>query len=152
MSSSRLPILASVAVVVVACSSLTGNQDPRACAQTSEFGNYGCVEVFGTVVDADERGLYGIIVGPVYLPGKEGFNTNYGGTDVDGRFRFRVSRFTAPVTTPDTVSFYVRAADPRTAGVGIPATLRDSVLVTATVTPVGRIPVPTTVTISLVAK
>jgi hypothetical protein len=52
-------------------------------------------------------------------------------------------------TGPDTISVYVIATDPLSAGVGIPATIRDSVLTTATVAPVGEIPEPAAVRITL---
>ena len=152
MSSNR-SFLAAVVTSLVACSSPTDNQDPRACAQVGgEFGNYGCVEVSGSVVGADQSPLRQIMVNAVFLPGRGVFNTSFDETDLDGRFTVRVYRFLRPETTPDTISFYVRAVNPPWASMGAPGALRDSVLVTATVTPVGRIPVPTMVTISLVAK
>jgi hypothetical protein len=148
----RFSAVSCVILCLAACSSAVeqeGAVDPRACAQSYEFGNTGCIEVTGTVLGLRQQGLPGIIVGPVYLPTGEAFNTVYGQTDVSGRFIFRIQRFTPARGLPDTVSFYVRAADPSSAGVGIPARVRDSLLITATVTPVGRVPVPTTVALVL---
>jgi hypothetical protein len=147
--SRQLTTLAAVASLAACSSSLGPDEDRSACLQTGEFANYGCVEVVGTVVGTQQQGLPDISVGPVYLAGHGAFNTSYGITDSRGRFRFRVYRFTMPQTLPDTVSMYVRAADPQSAGLGVPALLRDSVLVTVTVTPVGRVPTPTTVALSL---
>lgn len=137
-------------VAFAACSSpVAQNDETGACAQTGEFANNGCAEIIGIVRGTQQQPLAGIVVGPVYLPGRGVFNTSYDETDSDGRFEFRVYRFSPPQTSLDTVSMYVRAADPQSAGVGVPARLRDSVLVTVAVTPVGRVPDPTTVAISL---
>ena len=56
-----------------------------------------------------------------------------------------------PAGGPDTLSLWVLGADPGTAGVDIPARVQDSVLVQAMVGPVGTIPVPTIVRLTLPA-
>ena len=117
------------------------------CFQTGEHGNYGCIEVTGTVVSAGQSPLRQMMVSAVPLPGRDVFSTTYDETDIDGRFTIRAIRLTRPETTPDTISFYVRAVNTPWTSMGPAGTVRDSVLVTGTVTPVGRIPVPTTVTI-----
>jgi hypothetical protein len=137
---------------LAACSSSLSDVEPTvagACVQSYEFGNYGCAEIVGTVVNEQQQPLPGISVGPVHLPDRGAFNTVYSDSDGNGRFKFRIMRFTAPETSPDTVSLYVRAADPRSAGVNIPARVRDSVLVNVTLAPVGRVPTPAVVVITL---
>jgi hypothetical protein len=125
--------------------------DSRACRQTYEFGNSGCFEVEGQVVNVAGQGLAGIYVGPRYLSMRDYFNTSYATTDTGGRFRLRLMRFGARPTglQSDTLSVYITAFDARTAGVGVPATSRDSVLAVVTVAPVGTAPVPTMVRITL---
>jgi hypothetical protein len=72
-------------------------------------------------------------------------------TDTTGPFRLRAFRLIGrpPAAGSDTASAYVIAADPRTAGLNIPATVRDSILVLMTLTPVGSIPAPARVRITL---
>jgi hypothetical protein len=127
--------------------------DPRACRQTYEFGNTGCADVAGEVVGLRGQPLATISVGPGNSERSDGLNTTYADTDVEGLFALRLTRFGPKppwaAIGPDTVSLYVRAADPRTAGVGIPARVRDSVLVRLTVAPVGAVPEPSTVRIVL---
>ncbi len=135
------------------CDSSTGViDDNNACRQTYEFGNLGCADIEGRVVDAADRGVSGIIVGPRYEPGNGGFDTSYSTTDADGNFRFRVTRYLPrrpSESGPDTLSLWVSAADPRSAGVGVPATRRDSVRVSIAVVPIGQTPEPVRVTIRL---
>jgi hypothetical protein len=47
------------------------------------------------------------------------------------------------------MTLFIHGADPRTAGVGIPATVRDSVLGRVTISPIGQEPVPLVVTLTL---
>lgn len=123
-----------------------------ACPQTYEFGNTGCFEVRGTVVGTAGQALAGIFVGPRPITTRAGFNSYFATTDAAGRFNVRLARmFGRPPLdgTPDTLSVYVVAVDPRTAGVGIPATVRDSALVVVTVAPVGAVPTPNEVRLTL---
>jgi len=150
----RAAALCAVSAAAVACGTPTGREedgDTRACYQTYEFGNYGCVDIVGQVVGTAGQPLAGISVGPGAMSPSTGLNTVYDDTDADGRFGFRLVRYAGapPSTGPDTVSVYVRAADPRSAGVNVPATVRDSVLVLLTVTPIGKVPAPVSVTIRL---
>jgi hypothetical protein len=130
--------------------------DPNtgACRQTGEFGNTGCIEIRGIVIDQNGAPQTGISVGPRFLPGRDVFNTVYVTTGLDGHFKFRVSRHSGgpPMSGPDTTSLFVHAADPQSAGVGMPATVRDSVLGQATIAPVGRVPEPLEVTIQLMRE
>jgi hypothetical protein len=134
-----------------------GARPSRACPQTYEFGNSGCVEITGQVVGLRGQPLAGISVGPRYVRAGEEqgqlFSTTYASTDADGAFRFRVSRMVGRPTVvgPDTVSLWVAGADPATAGVDVPARVRDSVLVLATVSPVGAVPEPAVVRLTLPA-
>lgn len=137
-------------LAITACGSSLVDPDSGPCSRTYEFGNTGCAEIEGTVLGSSDQVLPGIIVGPG-PPASGGFNTTYVTTDSDGRFRFRITRFAGgpPADGPDTTSLFVHAADPRSAGVNIPATVRDSVLAHVTIAPVGTAPEPTTVTIRL---
>ena len=152
MNLARVAIAAGL-LTIAACNSLPidpiGRLDAGSCEQTYEFGNTGCAEIEGTVRDRQDRALPGMIVGPRYLA--SGFNTPYATTDSDGRFRLRITRFAAnpPAVGPDTATVYVLAYDPRSSGINIPATVRDSVLALVTVAPVGQVPAPTVVTIRL---
>jgi hypothetical protein len=146
-----LALLAS-AGIAAACREPAAAGDPRACQQTAEFGNTGCFEVAGQVVGTAGLALAGVVVGPRYLPGRDGFNTAYVTTDTAGHFRLRLIRVGGrPVglAGPDTLSVFVEAADPRSADVGIPARVRDSILAVVTVAPVGAVPVPAVVRITL---
>lgn len=154
MSLARLAIAAGLLSSVACNSSLidtNGRLNARACEQTYEFGNSGCAEIAGTVLDRQDRALPGMIVGPRYVFPGAPFNTPYATTDSAGRFRLRITRFgaDAPAVGPDTTSLFVLAYDPRSSGVNVPATVRDSVLVRVTVVPVGRVPEPALVTIRL---
>lgn len=130
--------------LLAGCHNPTENGDPRACEQTYEFGNTGCFEVSGQVVGLRGQALGGILVGPRPLAGPSAsFNSAYRTTDSTGRFRVRLSRMvgTPPANAaPDTLSVYVVGLDPRSAGLGVPPTARDSVLTVVTVAPVGAVP------------
>jgi hypothetical protein len=129
-----------------------GRGDSAACEQTYEFGNSGCFEIKGDVKGLHGQSLAGIVVGPRYPVPRAAFNTVYATSDSAGRFGFRISRFAGASPTvagPDTISIYVVAADPRSAGVNVPATVQDSVLTVVTIAPVGAIPTPTTVHVTL---
>jgi hypothetical protein len=135
-----------------ACRPPTRVDDHGVCRQTYEFSNTGCFEVEGAVVGTAGQPLTGIAVGPRYLHDDALFNTQYVTTDDAGQFRFRASRMLGSPPSeprPDTVSVYVIAADPRSAGLNVTATVRDSVLVVVTVAPVGTVPTPAVVRITL---
>jgi hypothetical protein len=154
MNLARVAIAAGL-LTIAACNSLpidpNGRLDARACEQTYEFGNSGCAEIEGAVLDRQDRALPGMIVGPRYVFPGAAFNTPYATTDSAGRFRLRITRFgaDAPAVGPDTVSLFVLAYDPRSSGLNVPATVRDSVMARVTVAPLGRVPVPASVTIRL---
>ena len=125
--------------------------DPRLCDQTYEFGNFGCTDIAGQVLGSAGQPLPGISVGPRYLPDRHDFNSPFVDTDAEGRFHLRLHRFGAPPPAgqPDTVSLYIRALDFRSAGVNIPARVRDSVLIQVTVAPVGAVAPVTEVVLRL---
>ena len=153
--SALVPACLAVACLVVACREPTdAARADGACRQTYEFNNSGCFEVRGQVVGAGGQGIAGIYVGPRPVSTRGGFNTAYTTTDAAGQFRIRLSRMfgSAPAAgQPDTLSVHVVAFDPRSAGVGIPARVRDSVLTIVTVAPVGATPTPVDVRIVLTA-
>ena len=136
----------------VACHDPTDARLDGACRQTYEFGNSGCFEVRGEVVGTSGQPLRDILVGPRPASSRAEFNADYAATDAMGRYRVRLSRMAgSPPASglPDTLSVYIVAADPRSAGVGIPARVRDSVLAVVTVAPVGAVPTPSEVRITL---
>jgi hypothetical protein len=121
-------------VLLAACSDSTGEDGSR-CEQTHGFGNSGCADLTGTVVDpagAPVRGARVVAHAPetrlVALAG------GIAQTDAEGRFRLRVLRMAGTPTTPDTVTAWVRAARPFTGGEPSP---RDSVAVVLDISPVG---------------
>ncbi len=146
-------LCAAVALAALpGCNSAASVQlDSRVCEQSYEFGNTGCAAIEGRVVDADDRGLAGISVVTRQLPGQAIFATSVATTDTNGRFSLRITRMVgrSPATGPDTVSLWVRAADPRSAGVGVVATRRDSALVQVEMALIGQIPEPARVTIRI---
>ncbi len=96
--------------------------------------------------------MAGISVGPRPVPGPSLFNSAYQMTGSAGSFRLRLSRMIGQPpagAVPDTLSVHVIASDPRSAGIGSPATVRDSVLTIVTVAPVGTIPQAAQVRITL---
>ena len=138
----RAGVLAIVSLIA-GCNRPANTGDPRACQQTYEFGNTGCFEVAGQVVGARGQSLGGVYVIPRPLREANYFNGALQMTDSAGRFRIRVMRMlgNAPVDgSLDTLSVYVVAVDPRSAGVGMPARVLDSVLTIAAVAPIGVIP------------
>ncbi len=121
--------------------------------QSYEFGNSGCLDITGQVVGLDGQPLAGISIHPGYLPGPQIFTHTLAKTDAAGDFTFRVwSICCRPQTVgPDTLSLRVRGVDTRTLEVGVPASVHDSVLVHATISPIGTIPTPSTVRLTLSA-
>ena len=133
--------LLALIILMAGCRNPAENGDPRACQQTYEFGNTGCFEVAGQVVGARGQALSGISVvahpnvGPSVL-----YTSPYQTTDTTGQFRLCPSRWIGrpPLdASPDTLSVFVCAADPRS----VPVRVVDSVRTLVTVAPVGVIPV-----------
>lgn len=145
--------LLALIILMAGCQNAAENGDPRACQQTYEFGNTGCFEIVGQVVGARGQALSGISVGARSEVGPSTlFTSNYQMTDAMGQFRIRLSRMLGhpPLDArPDTLSVFVVAADPRSASVGVPASVVDSVLTLVTVAPVGAIPVTAEIRIIL---
>lgn len=139
----RLGAVVAGLAMLSACASspARSEEDPDRCAQTYEFGNYGCTDIAGQVLGSAGQPLGGIYVGARYLPDRDGFNSPYVRTDVDGLFRLRLTRFSGPPPAgePDTVSLYIQASDPTSSGINRPATIQDSVLVHVTIAPVGAV-------------
>lgn len=145
--------MALVAFSALSCRNFFQSDD-EACAQTSEFGNAGCFEVSGTVVDQHGKPLVGMVVGPRYLPpgAMEGSLLSWRKdvTDLRGNFRVRVTRPTPAeamqvgAAAPDTMSVYVTAADPRSAtDIDGAPTVRETIRTVVVVSPIGVDPVPT---------
>ena len=143
------PLISRAALTVLlgvldGCHNAADDGDPLACRQTYEFGNTGCFEIAGHVVGARGQGLEAILVSTRPPSGPDAaFNSGYPTTDSTGRFRIRAARMLGQPPAngaPDTLSVYVFAVDIRGLGVGVPATIRDSVLTVVTVAPVGTAP------------
>lgn len=144
--------LALLIGLIVGCRNPTDLADSLACQQTYEFGNTGCFEIVGHVIGSRGQALAGISVGPRSALGQNVFGSAYQMTDSAGSFRLRSFRMVGQPpagAVPETHSVYVIATDPRTAGLGSPATVRDSVLTIVTVAPVGTIPQAAQVRITL---
>ena len=146
----------SSALLLAVLAGCQGSTDPvrddGACRQSYEFGNTGCLEVRGQVVSTAGQPLAGIVVAARSPSTQMGFGAGFVATDASGGYRVRLSRMLGgPPRSggPDTVSVYVIATDPRSAGVGVPARIRDSVLVPVTIAPVGRVPSPAEVHFTL---
>lgn len=143
---------AALVSLAAGCYSPVESDDPRACQQTSEFGNTGCFEVEGQVVGLRGQSLGGILISSRAVVVHEQFSSGSQSTDAKGRFTIRLMRmFGKPPanSAPDTLSVYVHAVDPRSAGAGVPATVRDSVLTFVTMAPIGALPQTATVQIVL---
>ena len=150
----RVAPLALAAVLAAGCRSPVGERDdPRACTQTYEFGNTGCADLRGTAVGLRGQPLAGIVVGLRPSPRGAGLAAGVATTDTAGAFQLRAVRYGGrpPAAGPDTASVWVGGVDPRTAGLGVPARVRDSVLVPVTISPVGTLPEPTAVRLTLPA-
>ena len=159
---SRTISLATAAVLMlpVACGSPTDvRSEPRHCSRTSEFGNTGCADIEGVVLDASSHGVAGISVGARFLASPVVIDRAVPGmlgdaaatTDRDGRFRLRITRYSGgpPSAGPDTLSVLVNAEDTRQIGGGVLPTVRGSVLTQVTLAPVGATPAVVTITIRL---
>ena len=130
-------------IVLAACHNPAENAGSSACQQTFEFGNTGCFEISGLVVGLRGQALRGISVGPRPVPRPNVlFNGDYKTTDSTGQFRVRLYRMLGEpaANAADTLSVYVVAAAQQSAGLGVPATIRDSVLTIVTVAPLGTVP------------
>ena len=106
---SRVRARLGAVLVAAALGCGTGPDGGRACAQTREFGNYGCADMRGVVLDADGRPAAGAEVSATAAA--EG--RSLGGTaraDIDGRFSFRVRLNGPPLAAGvDTLSARVTA-------------------------------------------
>ena len=94
-------------VLGLGCSSPSGIDDSAACQQTYEFGNSGCLEVTGEVVNAAGQPLRNVSVAAHAVSGDVGLTGTGQVTDSTGQFRFRLMRMfvlRSPSALPDTVS------------------------------------------------
>ena len=143
--------LSLVTALVVGCSDAT-RPDPSVCAQTYEFGNYGCADVRGVVLEFTwtPRASAAVRVRHATHPESEAYGATLDWTDSDGRFTTRITRWDRPANTsePDSVSLWVVAAVRRFDG-SLDSGRADSVLVRAEVAPVGQIPEPVDVELRL---
>jgi hypothetical protein len=140
----RGTLLACVALALAACRN-PESVDPRTCVQTYEFGNTGCFVVTGRVVGANGQALSAARIFSRVSPDIESsvFAFVVDVPDSSGRFRVLARRMAGfPAPGQDTVRVVVGALWP-------PTLRRDSVFVTATLAPVGQIPDPVDVRITL---
>ena len=147
-------LLLVTAALLPACASSTGphpHAERLACAHAGEFASTGCFAVTGVVVDGAGQPYADVVLQLRFLPRSGTFATGPVTSAADGTFRLVGTRV-SPVPADgarDTVAVYVQALDPRTAGVGVPARVQDSVQVRATMAPVGAVPSPSAVRITL---
>ena len=143
----RTPVLCLIVLcLAAACGSNEPSEDTSRCLQTSEFGNTGCGELQGRVIDTEGAPLPSAHVDvrgsadparPVVLI--SGFLP----TDSTGHYKMRVTREIgeAPPQGPDTITVWVHASfipDDTPVGTSGPG---DSVLATLELRPVGETPV-----------
>jgi hypothetical protein len=125
-------------VLFAACSDATRPDDSAACRQTREFGNTGCVEIAGTVVDSRGAPVAGASVSAGAVADRAIAFAGGTRTDALGRYALRAVRMAGQPLRPDTVTVYVRA----TVAPTLPATVgpRDSTTLVVEVAPVGFVP------------
>ncbi len=149
----RLTVGMVVCGALLACSSTVEPDNVGACKQISEFGSNGCLDIKGRVVGPSDQPLHGIDVVPRYPAGMLIFANSRATTDATGAFTLRVWRMSSqsPTVGSDTLSLWVRGVDTRAVVQGTPPRVLDSALVHATISPIGTIPTPTTVTLTILA-
>jgi hypothetical protein len=144
-----IPVVVTVALV--ACDGtgpIPPESDATLCEQTYEFGNLGCADVTGTVLDANHQPQPAASV-RVLRPAELGNSRDVASAMVtsaaDGTFRLRIRLIFAPsgIVEPDTITVWVRASrPPRTVDAFASS---DSALALLTIRPVGQAPAVTTV-------
>jgi hypothetical protein len=120
--------------ILLGCGAATTESlDPSICNQTYEFGNYGCTQVEGRVVNRTGAPIKGVQVNAkgVSLLGQSLFG--YSATDSAGHYSFRLTRYTFLPGEGDSATVSVRAFIPFPTGT-IPA---DSTVVVAHFADVG---------------
>jgi hypothetical protein len=125
--------------------------DPRLCASSvGDLGSTGCIEIAGLVLGALGRPVADVTIAA--LPGADGgqFAYGYALTGADGRFTIRLLRIATPAPggAGDSASMWLGTRLPPAAPRRAP-TSAGSALVRAAVAPVGTIPDPADVTITL---
>ena len=122
--------------------------DATRCEQTYEFGNLGCADITGTVLDAEHHpqpAAHIFVLGPAELNMNRDVASAMVESAADGTFRLRVRLIEAlgPTATLDTITVWIRAGrPPKTVDAIGPS---DSTLALVTIRPVGQIPVVTPV-------
>ena len=131
---SRAAALAALTIGLAGCRNPDA-PDRQACYQTYEFGNTGCLEVTGQVVGTNGQPLKDVPLFARSVPDTAGIAFVSGlTTDASGKFRVRAIRMLGqPTAHRDSARVYVGA-------LWRPTLIRDSVFVTATLAPVGKIP------------
>ena len=131
----RVIVLGSLTALCVGCSDGTGPAT-GGCHQTSEFGNYGCARIQGTVRNPAGVALAGawVSIGP--LPGApNSYDSPTANTDAAGQYSLEIHNYgPPPASFPDTVPMYVRAFRQN------PQPVADSVLVNMIFAPVAEVP------------
>ncbi|MEO8620943.1 MAG: hypothetical protein ABI625_07750 [bacterium] len=91
----RSAVAASASVFFLGCAaSLTEADDPSVCPQTYEFGNYGCGDVEGRIVNPGGLPVQGIRVNARGDSSANGQSLSaYGMTDGNGRYSLRLTRY-----------------------------------------------------------
>jgi hypothetical protein len=134
MHPARRNIRVLASTILLGCGAATTESvDPSICRQTYEFGNYGCTQIEGRVVNRNGAPIPGVQVAAkgTSLTGQSLFG--YTATDTVGHYSFRLTRYVVLPGDGDSATVNVRALIPFTSGT-IPA---DSTVVTAHFADVG---------------
>jgi hypothetical protein len=128
--------LCSITALIAGCSDGTG--PAGGCPQTSEFANFGCARIRGTVRNPAGVALAGARVSLTPPPGAPNpYDSPSVDTDARGLYALEIHDYGPPpaTTSPDTVPMYVRAFL-----LSGQAPSGDSVLVNVIFAPVGAVP------------
>jgi hypothetical protein len=134
MHTARRNIRVLASTILLGCGGATTETiDASICRQTYEFGNYGCTQIEGRVVNRNGAAIPGV---QVVARGGSALGQSlfgYTATDTAGHYSFRLTRYIVLPGDGDSATVSVRAAIPFTSGT-IPA---DSTVVTAHFADVG---------------
>lgn len=135
-----------VALLALGCSSPTALGEAAPCSAAFDS----CVLVTGHVVGERGQPLVGVWVGPRATSDEWGFSVMYNQTDSSGYFAVRFGNiYRMPAgAVGDSLPVWIKAAiQPQLPQ--MTATVFDSVLVKARISPLGEVPVPVVVSIRL---
>ena len=147
----QLLLCLAACLLMPACNEITDLfHDPAACAQTGEFGNYGCILIRTRVIDRSAAPIDSVFVS--IRPSADGnaFGGGFGQTDSTGYVTFRAIRvqMTTGANMPaDTATVWISGVLP--ARGSRTTTLAESTQVRLRVARIGEVPSLTLVQITL---